>query len=453
MLVTYSTTMSDKKSELRSGQLGFWTAVAVGFGMVTSSTTLYVAGNTVGQIGSGLIISMLIAFVFMILAALGLSELSTMYPVAGSFTTYAKNAFGSSAGVAIGLIYWLVFVALASEANIVGHILNYVFPGFLPWQVWGTLLVVLFVGVNILGINWVGKTAAVLLGLLAGVIVLLSLLQIGGFGAAQFDPSELTWTQAGWSPILSFVPFAVWLFVGWEVLGPLAEEVEDAENTLPKAMITVVVLVFLVRVPFIIAMDGSVGADALAQSPFPQVVAFEAFFGATGMWIMAIISFLATGATFNAVLAGTSRQLWNLGREGYLPGVLGHLNPRFKTPDVALALTGAIVLVLLWAVTLPTVLINASANLFIIVYITVSACVIVLRYKKPDQERPFYAGGPEALPAVSVVGIIGLTLALLYSGNRVLVVTLAVVVVVLVISYVTTRFSTRDRQNTGVEGE
>lgn len=438
--------MADTGSELKSGELGFWSAVAVGFGLITSSTTLFITGNTVGQIGSGLLISMLIAFIFMILTALALSELSTMYPVAGSFTTYAKHAFGSTAGIVVGLVYWLVFLALASEASIVGNILNYVFPGVLPARVWGTLLVVLFVGINIIGIDWVGKMAAILLGTLAGGVVLLSLLQIGGFGVTQFDPSALTWVQSGWSPILGFVPLAVWLFVGWEVLGPLAEEVKDAKNTLPKAMITIIVLVLLFRAPFIIAMDGTLSSEALTQSPFPQVVAFEAFFGVTGRWIMAIISFLATGATFNAVLAGTSRQLWNLGQEGYLPESIGHLNSRFKTPDVALLITGAIILVLVWAVSVPTVLINASTNMFIIVYLTVLASVIALRYKNPDQERPFYAGGPKTVPIVSVVGIIGLAIAFFYSGDTVRWVSLAIVAVITVFALLITRMSsTKER--------
>ncbi|MBP2251071.1 amino acid transporter [Halarchaeum solikamskense] len=435
--------MGGKNTELKTGQLGYWTAVAIGFGLVTSSTTLYVAGSAVSQIGSGLIISMAIAFVLMILTAFGLSEVATMFPVAGSFTTYAKRSFGSSAGVVIGLVYWLVFIALASEANIVGHILNFVFPNVLSWQIWGTILVVGFVGINILGIDWVGKTAAVLLIALAGAIVVMSLLQIGGFGVSPFEPSQLSWSPGGWTPILAYIPFAIWLLVGWEVLGPLAEEVEDAKNVLPKAMFTVLALVFVVRIPFIIAMDGSVASQALASSPFPQVTAFEVFFGATGKWIMAIISFVATGATFNAVLAGTSRQLWNLGREGYLPAVLGHINPRFQTPDAALVLTGGIILVLLWVVSVPTVLVNAAADLFIVVYITILASVIALRYKYPDAERPFYAGGPDSTPIVAVVGIVGLLIALFYSGNSVLVTTLGILVALSVVAVGLTQLKAR----------
>ncbi|WP_408960561.1 APC family permease [Natrinema sp. 74] len=443
--------MDNGEAELKTGELGYWTAVAISFGMVTSSTTLFVAGRGVSQIGSGMIISMVIAFALMSFAALGLAELSTMFPVAGSFMTYVKRSFGSSAGVATGLVYWLVFIALASEATIVGQILNFVFPGLLSWQVWGTLLVILFVGINIAGIDLVGKTAVVLLSALVGVIVILSLLQIGGFGQTSFETSELSWTAGGWTPILAFVPLAVWLLVGWEVLGPLAEEVEDAQNVLPKAMLTVLGLVFLVRVPFIIAMDGSLASATLAESPFPQVVAFEAFFGPVGKWIMAIISFVATGATFNAVLAGTSRQLWNLGREGYLPSAIGRINPRFQTPDVALVVTGGIILALLWLVSVPTVLINAAANFFIVVYIMILASVIALRYKLPDYDRPFSAGGPESVPAVTVIGIVGLIAALYFSGDSVFVTTLAVVVATAVVSVVLTQLKARREAGTTLQ--
>jgi amino acid transporter len=79
-------------------------------------------------------------------------------------------------------------------------------------------------------------------------------------------------------------------------------------------------------------------------------------------------------------------------------------------------------------------------TLFIVVYIAILASVIALRHKYPDEDRPFSAGGPESTPAVAVVGIVGLAVAMFYSGDSVLVTSLGITVGIFVLSVLLTRF-------------
>jgi amino acid transporter len=73
-----------------------------------------------------------------------------------------------------------------------------------------------------------------------------------------------------------------------------------------------------------------------------EVVALVSGHGFLLIFIIVMIAFIAS---VMCAQAGSSRLLFAMGRDGALPRVFAHLNPRFRTPDFNIALTGAVMLI------------------------------------------------------------------------------------------------------------
>ena len=129
-----------------------------------------------------------------------------------------------------------------------------------------------------------------------------------------------------------------------------------------------------------------------------------------GPWVgvlAATILFIAT----NAGIIGVSRLAFSLGQHRQLPRVLGRVHPTRLTPYVAIAVFGAIAVVLI----LPgkiTFLAELYAFGSMISFTAAHVSVIRLRYREPDLERPFRAPlnvriAGTAVPMTAVLGAMG----------------------------------------------
>ncbi|RLF18094.1 MAG: APC family permease [Thermoprotei archaeon] len=411
--------MSKEKVGLKR-VLRFWQVFGACFGLVVCSTTLWIVSLGYAVTGSSFIISQFIALCIMIFTALSMSELATTWPRAGSFGVFVREAFGHEAGMWIALMYFLMFFPLAVEALIVGEIAHIFIPT-LPSQAWAVIFATIMLIVNLLGISIVGWVALLMTIYMIGTMVVLSIAGLAGLGAVSFDYTRLTGVIGGadLSIILAMAMLAFWLYVGWEVPAPLAEETKNPERTIPLASISALFVIFAVQAIFGFAVLGLIPQDKLiatAEGTYltPHIDFGFATFGPVGGAIVATVSIIATLSTFNAVMAGSSRLLWSLGWDGYLPKV-GWLHPRFRTPWIPLLMEYiVIVCFILWLMPYAELMVLVDTFFFLVIYLMLHASVVALRIKKPDINRPFKAGGPRRIPIVPVLGIIGILLTMYY---------------------------------------
>jgi APA family basic amino acid/polyamine antiporter len=87
---------------------------------------------------------------------------------------------------------------------------------------------------------------------------------------------------------------------------------------------------------------------------------------------------------------------------GQFPAIAGKLSARWGTPAIATALQAGWSLILLWALPFERLLMYSSVGLAIFSMLTVSA-VYVLRWKRPDLNRPFVTPGYPYVPAIFLV--------------------------------------------------
>ncbi|MEM4576475.1 MAG: APC family permease [Candidatus Nezhaarchaeales archaeon] len=410
--------------------LGFWQAWAMSLGLVACSTTLMMISLGFGDLGAGFTYTHLIALCYILLVCLALSELATAYPKSSSFVFYTSMALGRVAGLSIGLWYGFKDIfGFSAESAIVGIIMEKIIPQ-VPWWGWAMLLLTLFTIVNMLGITVTGRVQLVLVSIMAGSYLALALL---GFIVKRpclecltrtlLDPpasSIYHGVPAGLPSILALTLMGVWLFVGVEVLAPLAEEVKNPSRTLPLAMVTSMVILFALKQFLGLSWVASVPREILLSEPY-HVGAVGYLLGPAGEVWMAIISLVATGSTVNAVLTGATRVLYGMAVDGYLPSFFSWLHPKFRAPWGSLCLLYALMLLVLGVsasslgTKTPSFLALICSFVFMLTYLTIFIDVIVLRVKKPDGARPSKVEGPLKLPIPAFLGLIATFVILIFS--------------------------------------
>jgi ethanolamine permease len=116
-------------------------------------------------------------------------------------------------------------------------------------------------------------------------------------------------------------------------------------------------------------------------------------------------------ASFHGIILGYSRQIFALAREGYLPGWLAKVHPRFKTPYRAIIAGGVIGIAAIYSdeliqfggQTLTANIVTMSVFGAIVMYIVSMAALFKLRRAQPRLARPFRAPLYPYFPAFALL--------------------------------------------------
>jgi amino acid transporter len=320
-----------------------------------------------------------------LLVAAVFGELASRWPYAGSVYQWSRHVRGTTWGwVAAWAYMWGLTLALGVLSYAASGFLLQIFGVAQPgrWQIAIVAIAIVAVGtvVNMVGrkILKIMVIASITCEIIASVglgAVLLLFYRENAFSTLFSNagiPDAASWASG---PMLLAIAFVGWSFLGFEAAGSVAEEVEEPERNVPKAIILGLLLVGLLvmfsSAALILAIPNLPGVMA-SQSGDVVSDTLAAHFGAgvtKPLLAMFVIGFLSS---FLAVQAAVSRCIWGAARDGSLPGskVLGGLAGSERLPVNAIALTAvaAIVFVLLAGTQFYSVLVNFNIIGFYIAF-------------------------------------------------------------------------------------
>ena len=372
-----------------------------------SSTFLVVVQMACYLAGDSAWIAIAIAGGLCALAAAAFSELNGMWPSVNGIRLYLYQAFGEKLSLVAALSYMsVVTLVVGTEAYVLSHVLSDALPAIKPpW--WIFLMLTLATAVNFRGLKIAGTFQNVLTYSVIASIVTMSVLALAH---AQFHIPAPTRT-GGIGPLFSAVGVAVFLFVGFEWVTPLADEVKSP-RAIPTGMFIAVGLLVAVYALTATAMftgivpRGLLFGTLTARQPIPHVVFARAVLGPVGGWVMTGTSLCMSLTTFNAGLMGVSRFLYGMARDKVLPPSLASLSARFSTPDRAVLVVYvaalAVSALVYWTQRF-VLLVNLAAATEAFIYALAAAAVIALRRKDPARPRPFQMRGGLWLPALTAL--------------------------------------------------
>jgi amino acid transporter len=382
-----------------------WEIVGIALNDVIGSGIYLLPAAAAAVLGAASLWAVLLAAVVVGLVVLCFAEASSYFDQPGSAYLYTRTAFGDFVGFEVGWMAWLTRVAAAASLS-VGFVqaLEFLVPAVgAGWRRALAIAVpLLALGVlNVLGIRATVRTSMAFA--VSKIVPLLIFVAIGVFHVSPHTfRSQLIVEVGGLGGAALVLLFA---FVGFENTPALAGEYRDPRRDVPFALIAQVAIVTAIYLSVQAVSLGTL--PDLGRSSTPLADAATRFMGGWGGWLLtvgAVISIL--GTVSNSVLAGP-RYLYAVARDGFLPRSLGRVQPRFRTPAVAVAVQTAI--------TVPLALSGGFVELAALsvvsrlaTYVGTAAALPVLRRRFPA-ERGFRVPGGVVIPVAVVMLSVGLT--------------------------------------------
>jgi amino acid transporter len=394
-----------------SGVIGLPTALATAVGLIMASPVILTVTTGFGVGGGAFAAAVLIAFVLMQAQATSFAEAASILPTTGSVYDYISCGLGR---------FWAITGTMSA------YILVHVFAGTAETILSGIMALVNFESLNTVlertGYSW-----------LVGVGLVLTFAVANAFGIRVFSRAEILLTLGMWvtlmvfgliglfkpaavplegwfggssigtsvPAVLSLVGMAMFMFVGFEFVTPLAAEMKRPARVIPRAMTLGLFAVALCMLVYGSAMRRQVenvamnpeGTVRLLDTPMAIPQFAEQVMGPFGkIWIG--LGFLFAGAaTINTLMAGLPRIMYGMAVDGSLPRIFAYLHPRLKTPLVGIAVAALIPCVHAWMIRGDlerlTTLVLAAVCAWGVAYILVNISVIMLRIRRPDLPRPY----------------------------------------------------------------
>ncbi len=396
--------------------LGFWQSFGVAVGLVVAATTMVSLTNSFGNVGPAFIIPAAIAGVAVIFIVMSYAELATAIPGAGMIADYTMPAMGRSMSIFGVLTGYIVLISAggACESIISGMCAEYVWG--IPVKPFAFGMLLLFLIINFLGVEFLGKSQVILtIGMMSVLFVLGlgGLLQIG----TTAEQIPVVFNPYGWGTVASAMVGGIWLYIGIEYVCPMTEEIVQPEKNIPKAMIWGVIVIFICDMLFGMAVVKYVPLEEIATSGVPQLVGAEAMYGSAGVVLLAIATIFAGASSADSHMAAVPRMLYGLARDGMLPKFIAYLHPRFRTPWIAIIIAFACLSTPLFvnvdiSVIMSYVYIACVA--WLVSYIMVQVDLIILRKKYPKLHRPFKS---PLYPLPQIIGIATCVYTIATSGS------------------------------------
>ena len=362
------------------------------------------------------------AIVFLIPTAMVAAELAAMYASKqGGVFRWVGEAYGPRVGFLAIWLQWIQSTIWYPTVLTFGAV-SIAFIGTDPSadaalasnRVF-TLVVVLAIYwlatfIALRGLDWVGKVSkwGGIIGTIvpAAILILLAIIYLVKGGHNYLN------THVSFFPDLSnfsnlVLASSIFLFyAGMEMMGIHVMEVDNPKRNYPRAIIigSLVTVAIFILGTFALGIVVPAKDISLTQT---LLIGFDNYFKFLHMsWLGSVVAIALVFGVLAGVLtwvSGPSKGIFTVGRAGYLPPFFQKTNSRGVQRNILLV-QGVIVTILgMLFVVMPSVqsfyqiLSQLTVLLYLIMYMLMFSSAIVLRYKRPQLERPFRLGRGNAL--------------------------------------------------------
>lgn len=392
---------------------------AIGLGS-TIGTGIFILTGTVAanHTGPALTLALLIAAFGSTLAAICYSEFAAMIPVSGSAYTYAYCTLGESVAWIIGWNLSLEYLMSASAVAVGWS--QYVVNILAGWGIHlpaaltnapldkGTdsflmatgaivnlpaVLIVLALGwILYIGIKESATANSIMVWIKVAVIVAFIMAGISFVDTANWHPYLPANTgkegEFGISGLLRGTAIIFFSYVGFDAASTTARETRNPQRDVPLGILGALVISAVLYMAMAAVMTGMVPYQTLGVDA-PVAVALDAH-PELG-WLSPLVKIGAIVGMTSVILMsmlGQPRIFLAMADDGLLPPKMREVHPKYRTPHIATAITTVLAAVI--AGLFPLNILGELISMGILLAFTgVCIGVLVLRYTKPNVNRPF----------------------------------------------------------------
>jgi amino acid transporter/nucleotide-binding universal stress UspA family protein len=198
-------------------------------------------------------------------------------------------------------------------------------------------------------------------------------------------------------------------FEGYDLIATVAEEIKAPEKTIPKATLISLIVTVSIYLLVVLVCIGAIQPESGKSWEFlghhqetAIAKAAENFMPFFGIAMIIFGGLLSTISALNATILASSRVAFSMSRDKMLPLSLSTIHTSRRTPHIAIAVTGGIVLVM--ALLFPIQVVGSAASvMFLLTFSLVNLSLIALRRKFPELKGGFRVPLYPATPIVAII--------------------------------------------------
>lgn len=318
--------------------------------------------------------------------------------------SYVAEAFGELPGFGIATFFWISSVAgSGSMSAILVDQVAHIFP-IIGQPAPRTLFLLAVYGL-LIAFNARGVRVGAVVIMAFAVAKVLPLMWLAVVGSFHVTAAHLHLSAApSWTSIGSSLVIVVFAYSGIETALAPSGEVRNPARVVPKAAFAGVAVVIALYVGLQWVAQGVLGPDLIGNAAPLAAVADDIIPG-SGRLLLAVASVSLLGV-LQGDLLGSSRLLYALGRDGFLPAQFATVTRRQRVPLLAIGVHSLIAWILASMGSF-TGLALLSGGAFCFVYIACCAAAWRLQQKNVSQSGPpFQLRGGILIPLIGIVGLL-----------------------------------------------
>lgn len=402
--------MSNQNNQLLK-LLGVGFGIAVTVGGTIGTGILRKPGPIAAQIGEPWIILLLWTAVgiYALLGVLCAIELAISMPQAGAWYVYARRAFGNYFGFVTGITSWLGTVsALGFGAYTMSEYIALLIPDTESYiQLMSVVLLAILTGFHWLGTKSAGKSQEILAVIKAvGLLLFVAVCFIFGNdpqGSQLTETVNATMAPLTFISVIAALQAIFYTYDGWHTATYFTEENTDPAKTMPKSMITGVLLIIFIYLLVNGAILYALPESMLMNSKLAAADTISYIFGDGYSKIITLFLMISILGIVNAQIMFAPRVIFSMSRDQLFFKAATRVNAA-GTPSVAMPLTALLsVLLILSGKDTCGKLSDIATFFFVLSYAAGFAALVKLRYSEPELSRPYKAPWFPYLPYLLIV--------------------------------------------------
>lgn len=317
---------------------------ALTIGAVLGAGILVLPAITAAMAGPASLISWLLMGLVSLPMVIVIGLMSSRFPDSGGMATYVRQGFGNNASHITGVLMLTAMpFGMPVTALIGAHYLGSVFgwsPAAVHTAAAGLLMIAIIL--NYRGIELSGRTQ---IGVVSSILFILTFAVWSAIPKIQFS-AFTPLLPHGWLPVGEAMSLIFFAFIGWEMIGNLAEEFKNPLRDIPLSL---GISVLLVNILYLTVAFVTVGTNVYhSETPLTSMVTLVAYrWGSMAGILVAFLGFIACYCPVHTFIAGFSRLVYAQARDGNFPEYFGRLHSRFQTPYIALLVFAPVYLIII----------------------------------------------------------------------------------------------------------
>jgi APA family basic amino acid/polyamine antiporter len=401
--------------------------IALGVGAIVGTGIYTLTGVGADRAGPAVILAFAIAGLVCAAAALAYAELATMIPTAGSAYTYTYTVVGETVAWIVGWSLILEYslacstVAVGWSAYLVGWLQSAGIdlpPALLSGPHAGGVinLPAVIVALAISGMLVAGTRESATLNIVLVIIKLTALAAFVILALPAFDAGKLTpFMPYGFGSqvdadgvtrgVMAAAAIVFFAFYGFDAVATSAEEAKNPGRDLTIGIIGSMAVCTIIYMLVAISAIGAVSHSQVGDSAEPLAFVMRTLEHPLAARLIALAALIALPSVILVMMYGQSRIFFVMARDGLLPRKLSAVSARTGAPALITAITGVFVAAVAGFFRLDEIAELANAGT-LLAFISVAACMMILRKRSPDLPRVFRCPQPMIVGTVAILGCI-----------------------------------------------